>query len=173
MDPLGSPRAAAPAAAPRFDAVYRDYARTVHGVVLAIVGPDDCDDVAQETFLAVHRGLDTLRDPAALPGWLCRIARNTAREHLRRRGRTPVSEDVDPDAVAAPAPSGGELARRVLQLVMSLPEAYREPLVLRLVEGLSGPEIAARTGHREGSLRVNLCRGMALLRPLLRKEGWP
>ena len=51
-----------------------------------------------------------------------------------------------------------------------LPEAYREPLVLRLVEGLTGPEIAARTGMTHGSVRVNLCRGMAMLRPLLAME---
>ena len=46
------------------------------------------------------------------------------------------------------------------------------PLGLRLVEGLSGPEIAARTGLTHGSVRVNLHRGMSLLRPLLAAEGW-
>ena len=54
-----------------------------------------------------------------------------------------------------------------------LPEAYRETLVLRLCEGLDGPEIAARTGLTHGSVRVNLTRGMALLRPLLAARGLP
>jgi RNA polymerase sigma-70 factor (ECF subfamily) len=44
---------------------------------------------------------------------------------------------------------------------------------MRLVEGLSGPEIAELTGLEPGSVRVNLCRGMELLRERLRKEGWP
>ena len=48
-----------------------------------------------------------------------------------------------------------------------LPEAYRDTLVLRLVEGMTGPEIARRTGLTPDSVRVNLCRGMKLLRQAL------
>jgi hypothetical protein len=52
-----------------------------------------------------------------------------------------------------------------------LPEAYREPLILRLVEGMTGPEIATRTGLTPGSVRVNLHRGMQMLRERLGKEA--
>jgi RNA polymerase sigma-70 factor (ECF subfamily) len=48
-----------------------------------------------------------------------------------------------------------------------LPETYRETLLLRLVEGMTGPEIAARTGLTSGSVRVNLHRGMQQLREKL------
>jgi RNA polymerase sigma-70 factor, ECF subfamily len=48
-----------------------------------------------------------------------------------------------------------------------LPECYRETLTLRLVEGMTGPEIAAQTGLTPDSVRVNLCRGMKLLRASL------
>jgi RNA polymerase sigma-70 factor (ECF subfamily) len=58
-------------------------------------------------------------------------------------------------------------ALEVLDLIRHLPEAYREPLVLRLVEGMTGPEIARRTGLTADSVRVNLCRGMKMLRELL------
>ena len=64
-----------------------------------------------------------------------------------------------------------DLAERVLACLQRLPDAYRETLVWRLVEGLTGPEIAARTGMTEGSVRVNLHRGLALLRPWIEKEG--
>jgi RNA polymerase sigma-70 factor (ECF subfamily) len=57
--------------------------------------------------------------------------------------------------------------------MQALPEAYRETLALRLVGGLSGQEIAERTGLTHGSVRVNLTRGMALLRPLLQEAGLP
>jgi RNA polymerase sigma-70 factor (ECF subfamily) len=50
---------------------------------------------------------------------------------------------------------------------MSLSETYRETLILRLVEGMTGPEIAARTGMTHGSVRVNLHRGMEQLRAKL------
>ena len=57
--------------------------------------------------------------------------------------------------------------------IQSLPDAYREPLILRLVEGLSGPRIAELTGMTHQSVRVNLSRGMAQLRTLLEKDGLP
>ena len=55
----------------------------------------------------------------------------------------------------------------MLKTIRSLPDAYRETLVLRLVEGLTGPEIADRTGLTPASVRVNLHRGMKLLRDRL------
>ena len=55
----------------------------------------------------------------------------------------------------------------ILAVVRVLPEPYREPLILRLVEGMTGPEIATRTGLTHGSVRVNLCRGMEMLREKL------
>jgi RNA polymerase sigma factor (sigma-70 family) len=61
----------------------------------------------------------------------------------------------------------GELASRILDLIRSLPGAYRETLILRLVEGMTGPEIADRIGITPGSVRVNLHRGMQLLRARL------
>jgi len=58
-------------------------------------------------------------------------------------------------------------AAQALAAIRSLPEAYRETLMLRLVEGMSGDEIAERTGLTSGSVRVNLHRGMQLLREAL------
>ena len=58
-----------------------------------------------------------------------------------------------------------------LGAVRSLPEAYRETLMMRLVEGMTGPEIAAATGLTPGSVRVNLHRGMKLLRSVLSEES--
>ncbi len=55
-------------------------------------------------------------------------------------------------------------AKEILDMICRLPEAYRETLVLRFVEGMTGPEIAARTGLTPASVRVNLHRGMKMLR---------
>ena len=57
--------------------------------------------------------------------------------------------------------------------IRALPEAYREPLTLRLIEGRSGAEIASWTGLTPDSVRVNLHRGMAKLRERLKKDGLP
>jgi RNA polymerase sigma-70 factor (ECF subfamily) len=64
-------------------------------------------------------------------------------------------------------------AHQILQAIRSLPDAYRETLILRLVEGMTGPEIAARTGLTHGSVRVNLHRGMQQLRELLGHKSGP
>jgi RNA polymerase sigma-70 factor (ECF subfamily) len=156
------------------DGLYRRFAALVHGIALAHVGPDDADDVVQEVFVRLSGRLHQLREAAALPGWIAAAARNASLDRLRRRARAPrqaAPADLEQPAPPAPA-SEGLLRERALALIGTLPEVYREALVLRLVEGLDGPTIARLTGHTPGSVRVHLHRGLALLRPLLAKEGW-
>jgi len=77
--------------------------------------------------------------------------------------------DELPDDLAK-ADDGRAEAERILEAIRELPEAYRETLVLRLVEGMSGPEIAERVGLSPDSVRVNLHRGMKQLREKLGLE---
>ena len=147
-----------------FDDVYARFRRTAHGTVLARVGHGDVDDVTQEVFVTVHARLHEVRDPAALPAWIATIARNAAVDHLRRRARRPARNGQALDELPArETVADREFGERVLALIRALPDAYRDTLILRLVEGMTGPEIAERTGLTHGSVRVNLCRGMALL----------
>ncbi len=151
-----------------FGELYQRFAPMVHGVLLARVSRDDAEDLVQDVFLAALRQLHTLREDAAFPGWLAVIARNRASDHHRRRvpsselsGETPVGNGPDPEAL------------NTLAALRLLPEAYREPLILRLVEGMTGDEIASRTGLTPGSVRVNLHRGMKQLREILAKRERP
>jgi RNA polymerase sigma-70 factor (ECF subfamily) len=147
-------------------ALYDRYARMVHGLLLARVARDEVDDLVQDVFLTAWRRLDALRDPAAFGGWLATIARNRAIDFHRRHQDT----EALPDHLVAPGDSTARLeARTVLAVIRSLPAAYRETLVLRLVEGLTGPEIAEQTGLTAASVRVNLHRGMKLLRTRLER----
>lgn len=170
------PRAQRGDAAAR-DAVYAAFAPVVHAIVLGRVGSAHVADVTQEVFCSVFASLKNLRDPEALPGFVCAAARNAAFDVLRRRQRTPAASPIDDVAATEPSPAQRaeqrDLADRVLGCIRELPEAYREPLLLRLVGGLSGQEIADRTGLTHGSVRVNLTRGMAMLRPLLQEAGLP
>jgi RNA polymerase sigma-70 factor (ECF subfamily) len=148
-----------------FGALYERYARVVHGILLAHVPADDAADLVHDVFLAAMRQLHALRDPGAFGAWLATIARNRARMHHRQgagREMVPLSEDL-----AGRAAPPDDSAEAVLAAIRRLPEAYRETLLLRLVEGLTGPEIAERTGLTPGSVRVNLHRGMQRLRALL------
>lgn len=147
-----------------FTELYDRYARVVHGVLLARVARDDVDDLVQDVFLAAWRRLDDLRDPDAFGGWLTMIARNRATDFLRR---SPDLVELPEQLPAREAVSTEAEAHAALDAIRSLPEAYRDTLMLRLVEGLSGPEISMRTGLTPASVRVNLHRGMKLLREKL------
>ena len=149
-----------------FDTLYERYVRMIHGILLARVPRLDVDDLLQDVFLTAWKGLSALRDPAAFGGWLSMIARNRATDFHRRA----VDAVELPDHLEAPdATSASAEARAVLDVVRQLPDAYRETLVLRLVEGMTGPEIAERTGLTPASVRVNLHRGMKLLREKLER----
>lgn len=145
-----------------FTEFYRMYAPMVHGIVLARVGYDDVQDIVQEVFISAHKNLHTVRDRNAVGGWLAMIARNRVAEFYRRAKPT---EELTDNISRHDAPSAE--AKEILAAIRSLSETYRETLVLRLVEGMTGPEIAARTGLTPESVRVNLYRGMKLLREKL------
>ncbi len=151
-----------------FGQLYRLFSPMVHGILLARVPRHEAEDLVQDVFLTALRQLHTLRDDAAFPGWLAMIARNRVNDHHRRRVDT---TDLHDDIAARD--SGETEALSVLAAIRTLPMAYREPLILRLVEGMTGEEIAARTGLTPASVRVNLHRGMKQLRELLGKEARP
>jgi len=147
-----------------FARLYDRYARMVHGMLLARVPRPDVDDLTQDVFLIAWRKLDALKDPASFGGWLAAIVRNRANDFHRRA----VPSLELPEHLEAQANSAAEAeAHAAIDLIRNLPEAYRETLVLRLVEGMTGPEIAERTGLTPASVRVNLHRGMKLLREKL------
>ena len=149
-----------------FRRLYERYGRIVHGLLLARVQRQEVEDLVQDVFLTAWRRLGDLRDPAAFGGWIAMIARNRATDAHRRS-----AELVElPDDLQSPgAASASAEAEEALAAIRALPEAYRETLVLRLVEGLTGPEIAERTGLTAASVRVNLHRGMKMLREKLHR----
>jgi RNA polymerase sigma-70 factor, ECF subfamily len=153
-----------------FGRLYDRYARMVHGILLARVPPREVDDLVQEVFLSALRQLHSLRDLSRFGAWLGTITRNRANDYFRKA--IPKEKVIEPvsegQAESRTTNSSAEQkAAVILAVVRGLPESYREPLILRLVEGMTGPEIAARTGLTHGSVRVNLCRGMQLLREKL------
>jgi len=145
-----------------FGDIYRMFAPLIHGVVLARVPGNDVQDIVQDVFLVAYNKLDTLREKNAIGAWLVKIARNQAAEFYRR---TRTTEELSDDLTSKNNPDAE--AREILAAIRELPEAYRETLVLRLVEGMTGNEIAERTGLKPESVRVNLHRGMELLRQTL------
>ena len=145
-----------------FGRLYARYGRVVHGILLARVPYGEVDDLVQDVFMTALRKIDTLRDAGAFGPWVAMIARNRAMDfHRRSRETTEVTEAV------AQTRAVQRESLEVLNLIRQLPEAYREPMILRFVEGMTGPEIAERTGLAPASVRVNIHRGMKILRERL------
>ena len=145
-----------------FGRLYDLYAPLVHGILLARVPRAEVDDLVQDIFLHAFKKLHTLREATAFGPWIAMIARNRAVDfHRRSRETVEITDDM------GGSNTSDSRAAEILEMIRNLPEAYRETLVLRLVEGMTGPEIAARTGLTPASVRVNLHRGMKLLRQKL------
>ena len=147
-----------------FEFLYAKYVPVVHAILLGRLPPADADDVAQNVFITAYTKLQSLREPAAFAGWIARSARNAAEDHRRTMSDTVQLEDA---YVTHETQRDDAEAAQALAAIRALPEAYRETLILRLVEGMTGPEISARTGLTPGSVRVNLHRGMQMLRGAL------
>jgi RNA polymerase sigma-70 factor (ECF subfamily) len=147
-----------------FGELYRRFSRAVHGTLLARLPPSDADDLVQEVFLHAMKRIGDLRDAGAFGAWICTIARNRVVDHHRRKT---VSEELPEDLESRENPGIDAEARDAMKAIRELPEAYRETLTLRLVEGLSGQEIAMLTGLTPASVRVNLHRGFRMLRERL------
>jgi RNA polymerase sigma-70 factor, ECF subfamily len=152
-----------------FETLHGRYVRLVYAVLLGRLGADEASDAAQDVFFRAWRQLDRLRDPDAFGPWLAAIARNVARMRVRA---APVHVPLPPDlASREPSVHAALDAEYILKQLQTLPEKLREPLTLRLVEGMSGVEIAELTGLTHGTVRVYLHEGMQLLRARLQSHG--
>lgn len=134
------------------------------------------DDVYQEVSLKVLRRIDSVRDLAAVRGWLFQLARNACLDYLRREDRRQgLSHEVLSEHLA-----GGDLGRNpgeqflsrerltaVRRALEALPMSQREVLLLRIDEGLNHEAISARLKISRQAVEVRLCRGRAALKDQL------
>lgn len=138
-----------------------------------IAGRDNnqADDLLQETWCDAIRSLGSLRDAAAFPAWIYRIARDRAWRLLRRE--RPAAESLCEDKLPPTAEEpefSAEDAAAVHGALAELPPEQREVLVLRFIEGLTYEEIAAITAAPLGTVRSRLFYGKETLRQLLSKD---
>lgn len=151
-----------------FKRLYQLYAPMVHGILLVRVPHKDVDDLMQDVFLTAFTRINTLRNAAAFGGWLAMIARHRACDFYRRQYE--VTEEI-PERHTREDGQTEIQAAEILAVIRTLPETYRETLIMRLVEGLTGPEISDLTGLTPASVRVNLSRGLKMLRGKLNSEA--
>ena len=110
-------------------------------------GEADVDDILQEVFIKIHRGLERLEDPARLHAWVYQITRNAIIDHYRQGEQNVEVIEELPDRIAEEEDSEGaeaEVATWLRPMAEDLPDKYREALLLTDIEGLTQKELAER-----------------------------
>jgi RNA polymerase sigma-70 factor (ECF subfamily) len=162
-----------------FREIYDRFSPMVYNLCLRLAGDRTmAQDLSQEVFLRVFKGLPRFRGSSSLKTWIYSIALNHCRGRLGRRGLE--LEDWDAQrwsrgpADPALSPEEDLLARdgerRIAVALLALPVKFREAVVLRDLEGLSYEEIAAVLRVRTGTVRSRIARGRERLRQLLEIE---
>jgi RNA polymerase sigma-70 factor (ECF subfamily) len=140
-------------------------------VARRVGSPSDVDDVLQEIFLRMQRGLSGLRDDDRFGPWVYQVARSAIADHRRAAMRHPLASDdyatdtpepEEPDDSAA-----AELAHYIAPFVAMLPSPYREALTLTELEGLTQKEAAEMLGISLSGMKSRVQRGRAQLRAAL------
>ena len=157
------------------EAVYHRYKRRVFALALRIVGTSDAEEVAQEAFIRVFRGLPKFRGDAALGTWIYRLAVNAALSHRSRRSNLPAAaleERAAEPALAVTHETRDLALRKQLERALAaLPLGYRTVIVLHDVEGLEHEEVASILGCHVGTSKSQLHKARAKLREALALQG--
>ena len=156
----------------RFTLLYEAHEKRLYAVALKVLrDPTRAEDAAQQTWLQVLRNWERINalDWDSAAKYLVVAARNAALDMLKKeRWNTSMPEDWDP-----PAPEDGQGEyQRLVELIRSLPEAYRRVLELKFVEEGTNQEIARRLGLKESTVSTKVQRGRRLLLDAMEQEGY-
>lgn len=148
--------------------IWHDFSQKLRGFISARVNdPNAAEDILHDVFLRVHSQLNTLRDPTTLTSWIYLIARNAIIDYYRIRKRT---VEVPESLVADGEPTTSEcegLTSAFRRMIASLPEPYREALVLTELDGLTQKELASRVGITLSGAKARVQRARQKLKQML------
>lgn len=163
-----------------FEVLVERHRGVVYRVAARIVGPDDAEDVSQDTFLRAFHRLEQFRGTASFRSWLLGITQNTALNSLAWAGRRPIHAaeeppevpDEDPHRQPATELERLERQQRLEAKLRALRPDYRSLLVLRDLEGFSYGEIAEALEMPLGSVKGRLHRARGELIEMLRNNTY-
>jgi RNA polymerase sigma factor (sigma-70 family) len=166
-----------------FTEIVERYQQVVCAVAFSACGRRSLsEDVAQETFVSAWKNIDKLEDSSKLRSWLCSIARNRARDALRKRRREVLTENGDGESEEftttqsdAPSPLEETVSleeeQQLWHALKGIPESYREPLMLFYREGQSLNQVAEGLNLSVAAVKQRLSRGRSALRASVDQVG--
>ena len=154
-----------------FRLLYREVQPGLLRYLRGLVGTQDAEDIAAESWLHIARDIRSFRDEGAgFRGWAATVARHRAMDHLRRVQRRPVAAHTT--EVLADLPDHADTADQAITaaatdatvaFIATLPRDQAEVVLLRVVMGLDAPAVARVTGKRPGAVRTATWRGLRTL----------
>ena len=146
--------------------IWNEFSERLKAFILSrVADPDAADDILQDVFVKLHTRIDTLRDGDRLAPWLYRIARNTLVDYYRAgRSSVPLPETLAVEDEPPESDAEARVAASLTGMVESLPDKYRQAIVLTELEGLTQQEMAARLGLSLSGAKSRVQRGRDMLR---------
>lgn len=170
----------------KFNAIFEEYHPRILRYLTRIVGPDEAEDLAQEVFDKISRGLEGFQEKSKLSTWIYRIATYTAIDRSRAAASRHAKEhhlfveETCPDAPPSPAAPVSPVTDRIVirkemsdcvnEFIDNLPPDYRTVIVLSDLEGFANKEIAQILGISLDNVKIRLHRGRSRLKKAL-QEG--
>ena len=154
------------------DRVWRDLEAKLRPFVGKRVPQGDVDDVVQDVFLRIQRGLSSLRDDQRFGPWVYQVARSAIVDHGRGKARQPQVASQPPEELHHPDNDDEraveqEVAMYAALFVSMLPSPYREALTLTELEGVTQKEAAEMVGISLSGMKSRVQRGREKLRAAL------
>jgi RNA polymerase sigma-70 factor (ECF subfamily) len=150
--------------------LWEDVAARLRPFVARRVPAADVDDVLQDVFVRMQRGLGSLREEERFTSWLFQVARSSVAEHARGKARHPVAADDDVELPSESIDDDREASRSlsacVSLFVARLPSPYREAVTLVELEGMTAREAAEMFGISVSGMKSRVQRGRAQLRQM-------
>ena len=151
-----------------FETLMRRYNRRLYRIARSILSDDDmAEEAVRAAYIRAFANLDRYEPAGKFGAWLARLAFNEALSLRRHSPGTAPLAAIQPAVAAVPAAEGTDVAASTQQLeaaIDALPEVFRTVLVLRVVEDLSGVEVAVCLGLNETTVRTRLYRAQQRLK---------
>ncbi len=153
---------------PTVETIWNEFAAKLGQFIASrVADPAAAEDILQDVFLKIQSRLDQLRDPAKLQGWLYLVARNAIIDHHRTRRETTEVPESLPAEPPAHDVEVEDLKAAFRRMIYSLPEPYRDALLLTEFEGLTQKELAERLGISLSGAKSRVQRGREQLKQRL------
>jgi RNA polymerase sigma-70 factor (ECF subfamily) len=153
----------------QIEQIWKEYHTKLHSFIQSRVGDrSNADDILQEVFIRIHSRIGTLRENSKIQSWIYQIARNAIIDHYRAKKKmTELPETLTTPELEPGDKARQEIAACLLPLIQSLPEHYRQTLMLSEIEGLTQKEVAVKQEVSLSGVKARIRRGRSMMKDML------